>query len=239
MTASQRSQEQFASVDVSHPARRVTALRAEGAKRKHVSSRIPQLDGLRAIAMLSVFLYAGLGVPLLWMGVDLFFVLSGFLITGILLERKQTGTSYFRYFYSRRAKPILPPYCLLMVISSLLFGTAWLRHWYWFAFFLTNIPLAFHQLSHPSLGVLWSLAVEEQFYVIWPVVVLLTREALLSWVAWGLLLLAPILRVLATPHLATFAPIYNLTPFRMEFNSLQDGSTLCRGAHRNCLAKNT
>src|ERR1700758_1505905 len=81
------------------------------------SHRIVQLDGLRALAVLAQH---ALRAPL-WMGVDLFFVLSGFLITGILLERKARGQSYFSYFYARRARRILPPYVLLMIVSSLLF----------------------------------------------------------------------------------------------------------------------
>jgi len=61
------------------------------------SRRILQLDGLRAIAVLAVFAQHALKAPL-WMGVDLFFVLSGFLITGILLDRKERQQSYFGYF---------------------------------------------------------------------------------------------------------------------------------------------
>ena len=91
------------------------------------SRRILQLDGLRAIAVLAVFAQHALKAPL-WMGVDLFFVLSGFLITGILLDRKARGQSYFGYFYARRARRILPPYLLLMVVSSLLFGFGWAKH---------------------------------------------------------------------------------------------------------------
>ena len=94
------------------------------------SRRILQLDGLRAIAVLAVFAQHALKAPL-WMGVDLFFVLSGFLITGILLERKARQQSYFGYFYARRARRILPPYLLLMVVSSILFGIGWAQHWQW------------------------------------------------------------------------------------------------------------
>ncbi len=172
--------------------------------------------------MLSVFLFEALNAPLLWMGVDVFFVLSGFLITGILLERKSSGASYFGYFYSRRAKRILPPYWLLMIISSFLFGTAWMKQWYWYVFFLANIPVALNHAGHAGLGLLWSLAVEEQFYLIWPVLILLIPEALLLRVAGGLLVLAPVLRAVATPHLNSFLPIYHLTPFRMDL--------LCAGA---------
>ncbi|MGI8959020.1 MAG: acyltransferase family protein, partial [Bryobacteraceae bacterium] len=89
------------------------------------SKRILELDGLRAFAILSVFVYHVWAVPLFWMGVDIFFVLSGFLITGILLERK-LKPGYFRGFYTRRARRILAPYYLLLVLSSVLFGTVWL-----------------------------------------------------------------------------------------------------------------
>ncbi len=208
--------EQFASVAVSADKAMASTLDPEVAAVSHHSGRIPQLDGLRALAMFSVFLYAALDAPLLWMGVDVFFVLSGFLITGILLQRKKSGTSYFGYFYSRRARRILAPYWLLMIVSSLLFGAAWLKQWYWYVFFLTNIPVAFNHVSHSSLGVLWSLAVEEQFYLIWPVIILFIPEVLLSRVAWALLLLAPVLRAVATPFLGSYLPIYHLTPFRMD-----------------------
>lgn len=194
----------------------------QGNTTKLNSGRIPELDGLRAIAISSVFLYAAVNAPLLWMGVDIFFVLSGFLITGILLERKNTGKSYFRYFYSRRAKRILPPYWVLMIVSTLLFGTAWTHQWYWYVFFFTNIPVAFKSISDPSLGVLWSLAVEEQFYLIWPLIILLVPSAFLSRTVWCLLLLAPVLRLIFTPYITTFDPIYHLMPFRMDL--------LCAGA---------
>ena len=117
--------------------------------------RITQLDGLRAIAILSVFLFHTLSVPFLWMGVDIFFVLSGFLITGVLLDRKAAGGPYFSYFYSRRARRILVPCALLMLISTILFGTEWVHEWYWYALFASNIPQIFHPGSPTSLGILW------------------------------------------------------------------------------------
>ena len=180
--------------------------------------RIVQLDGLRAIAVLAVFAQHALRAPF-WMGVDLFFVLSGFLITGILLERKARGQSYFGYFYSRRARRILPPYILLMILSSLVFGLAWAKHWPWYVFFATNIGDALNQSGHDSLNVLWSLAVEEQFYIFWPFVVLLLPGRLLAIVAASLIVVVPVLRAVATPWFVTFWPIYYLTPFRMDLLS--------------------
>ncbi len=179
------------------------------------SHRIAQLDGLRAIAVLAVFAQHAVHAPL-WMGVDLFFVLSGFLITGILLDRKARHVPYFSYFYARRARRILPPYLLLLAVSSLLFGTAWVHDWPWYAFFATNIGDALGQSGHDSLNILWSLAVEEQFYVVWPFVVLLLPTRRLALAAAALVLAAPLLRAIATPWFATFWPIYYLTPFRMD-----------------------
>ncbi|WP_025599465.1 acyltransferase family protein [Burkholderia sp. WSM2230] len=194
------------------------------------SRRIVQLDGLRAIAVLAVFAQHALKAPL-WMGVDLFFVLSGFLITGILLERKARGQSYFGYFYARRARRILPPYLLLMVVSSILFGFGWAQHWQWYAFFATNIGDALNQSGHDSLNVLWSLAVEEQFYIVWPFVILLVPERVLAYVAAALILLVPVLRAVATPWFDSFWPIYYLTPFRMDL--LAAGALLAVAVRRD------
>lgn len=179
------------------------------------AARILELDGLRAFAILSVFIYHALAIPMSWMGVDIFFVLSGFLITGILLERK-LRPGYFSGFYGRRARRILAPYYLLLVLSSLLFGTAWIKQWYWYAFFASNIPNALGNVPHESLDVLWSLAVEEQFYLLWPVAILFLSETALIWTASILIVLAPVLRGLATSFVNTSAPIYHLMPFRMD-----------------------
>lgn len=185
------------------------------------NGRIAQLDGVRAIAVLAVFLNHALGVSL-WMGVDLFFVLSGFLITGILLERKNRNASYFGYFYARRARRILPPYLILLMLSSMLFGLDWLDQWWWYAFFATNIGQSLGESGNPGFGVLWSLAVEEQFYLVWPLVVLFVSERTLGIVAAAGIVVAPILRAVATPFFSEFWPIYFLTPFRMDL--------LCAGA---------
>jgi peptidoglycan/LPS O-acetylase OafA/YrhL len=194
------------------------------------AGRIVQLDGLRACAVLAVFCQHALNAPL-WIGVDLFFVLSGFLITGILLDRKSRGLPYFGHFYARRARRILPPYALLLGVSSLLFGTGWLAHWPWYAFFSTNLGLSLGSIGHDSLNVLWSLAVEEQFYLFWPVVVLACSPRALARVACALIVAAPLLRALATPWFASYWPIYYLTPFRMDL--LAAGALLALAQRRD------
>ena len=134
----------------------------------------PELDGLRGIAVLSV-MAAHYGVPWAqngWLGVDLFFVLSGFLITSILAtEWQRFGAIDFRAFYMRRALRLFPALWLMLgvvglfvpfeyIASTLLYVNNW-------AIGLEVLPLT------PWLGHVWSLAIEEQFYLIWPLVLVL------------------------------------------------------------------
>ena len=186
-----------------------------------MAKRIPQLDGLRACAILAVFLHHSLGIRMLWMGVDVFFVLSGFLITGILLDMRQPSfKTYISQFYDRRVRRILPPYILFLAIATALFGTFWARHWYLYLG-LTNYVFAFPDGYFAATDSLWSLGVEEQFYLVWPLVVFFFREQTLPWVLTGLLVAAPVLRGLATVmyrdstmdlHWIT----YMSTPMRMD-----------------------
>ncbi len=164
----------------------------ESVKHLNFHKRIPALDGLRGIAILAVFFrhYAGglektatsTGLHVLgmvfnfgWSGVDLFFVLSGFLITGILYDT-EGRPGYYKNFYVRRVLRIFPPYYLLAVIYLLLTPVV-AAHWKWgqlsFLVYL-GYPIA---LIWPGLGEvsplvhithLWSLCAEEQFYMIWP-----------------------------------------------------------------------
>jgi peptidoglycan/LPS O-acetylase OafA/YrhL len=179
--------------------------------------RILQLDGLRAVAVLIVFASHVLHTRSLWSGVDLFFVLSGFLITGILLQerREHRWKEYSSTFYSRRARRILPSYFMFLVLTSVLFGVGWLRHWYLLAF-LMNTKSLLHFAGNYSQGVLWSLAVEEQFYLLWPVAVYLLCEAAIAWLAFGLVVAAPALRWMATAIFPNHWDIYSGTPFRMD-----------------------
>jgi len=156
-----------------------------------LNRRVPALDGLRGLAILAVFAYhygnggnqssivavravsKVLGVG--WSGVDLFFVLSGFLITGILLDTSQ-DSEYYKKFYVRRVLRIFPIYYLAAGIVCGL-GVAYGVHWkagHLFFLIYCGYPAAVMwpalvQLS-PLIRIthLWSLSVEEQFYMVWP-----------------------------------------------------------------------
>src|SRR6266550_2788258 len=172
--------------------------------RATLSSRIASLDGLRGCAILLVLLFhftARAPYPtdhasirlqsvfdLGWSGVDLFFVLSGFLITGLLIDAKGSA-GYFKVFYARRALRILPlyygtlvvmfvlPYLLTSVMNPTYITPFRDQIWYWG--YLQN----YHYLTNAwsdIAGPFWTLAIEEQFYLVWPLVVLLlSRKHLL------------------------------------------------------------
>lgn len=187
------------------------------------SKRIIQLDGIRAVAILAVCTYHAFSVKLLWMGVDIFFVLSGFLITGVLLDAKHHPLGeFFSHFYQKRSRRILVPYLIFLFLASFVWGTEWLHHWYLYIF-LTNLlqPLS---VPYPhAFNSLWSLAVEEQFYFLWPFAVYFLSVRSLKRLCIFLVILAPILR--GSFHFSTQWPIYSLTPFRMDL--LAAGGLLC------------
>src|ERR1700678_410539 len=110
---------------------------------------------------------------------------------------------------------ILPPYLLFLGVTSILFGIGWMRHWYLFLF-LMNTGL-FRELDHRyPLSVLWSLAVEEQFYFVWPFVVFLLDEGALACLSGGLALAAPLMRWTATAYLRLGWAIAASAPFRLR-----------------------
>lgn len=193
------------------------SLTSSADERAGETKRLPQLDGLRGLAILMVFVSHAYESVLLWSGVDLFFVLSGFLITGILIEQRSRYllTGYLIRFYKRRARRILPPYILVLCVISLLFGIHWMRHWYLFLFLMNTSN--FFQIIRPlPLVVLWSLAVEEQFYLVWPFVVYWSRERVLAWLAASLVIAVPCLRYIATVAIPDHWQIYTSTIFRMD-----------------------
>ena len=178
-----------------------------------MQTKIPQLDAIRGIAIVVVVIHNlhGLNFPPLslvtkygWMGVDLFFVLSGFLITGILLDTNPSE-HYFRNFYARRGLRIWPLYyavlLFMFVIVPLLrpqdAGELFQRSTPWWSYlvFLQNFLVSAPSLAAGPLGVSWSLAVEELFYLVWPFFVRYLSTERLQIIAWVVLLGSPGLRL--------------------------------------------
>ena len=164
-------------------------------------AHLPALDGLRGLAVVAVLLFHGgwAGAAGGFLGVDVFFVLSGFLITSLLLsEQRSTGTIALRRFWSRRARRLVP--ALLVVVAAVaaaaplfdpsamvglrgdaLAALAHVANWR----FVAEGADYFVRTSAPSpLNHLWSVAIEEQFYVVWPLVVLVLarRRRAARWV---------------------------------------------------------
>ncbi len=171
-----------------------------------VRSHMPGLDGLRGVAILLVLLHnlcglEGKSVTMRlveatfnfgWVGVQLFFVLSGFLITGILVDSLDRP-GYFRGFVTRRTLRIFPLYYVLLlgcfVVAPLVLPARFVpsqkdQIWYWL--YLSNWMLLPTEGSSLALPHLWSLAVEEQFYLVWPAVVATARGAKLVALCLGL-----------------------------------------------------
>lgn len=145
--------------------------RGEDPRRFTRLGQVPALDGLRGIAILLVLAHhSGLLVGG-WLGVDLFFVLSGFLITSLLLTKWwEHGTFTLRAFYSRRARRLLP--ALALMLAAYVAVTGDLRGAGFGAAFLMNVVPSLGLNVPDELGHLWSLATEEQFYLLWPPILL-------------------------------------------------------------------
>lgn len=216
------------------------------------ADRILTLDGIRGIAIAMVMLSHFFGAYRLhfhfttdleslatfervvtkaalagWVGVDLFFVLSGFLITGILYDAKGPARQYFRAFYARRVLRIFPAYygflILLMVLLPLLGESAAQRSLggglAWYGSYLSNIRDAIDpglRADWLFVGHIWSLAVEEQFYLVWPAFVFLFSRKTLLWICGVGAVCALALRV--SFEIADLPPVleYTLTPARMD-----------------------
>jgi peptidoglycan/LPS O-acetylase OafA/YrhL len=142
----------------------------------------PALDGLRGLAIAAVVADHYFQLPGGWLGVDLFFVLSGFLITTLLLEeRDQTGGISFRRFYIRRARRLLPALAGLLVVVLLGAPAGYgLTRTLGFvavsAGYVANLATVVHHgtlMSSTPVAHLWSLSEEEQFYLVWPALLLI------------------------------------------------------------------
>ena len=167
---------------------------------------MPELDFWRGVAIASVLIYHAIywsqstqsnhvedlitrATVFGWLGVNLFFVLSGFLITGILLDAKGKP-GYFRTFYGRRVRRIVPAFllCLALLVLFRDISAGGLLQAVTFTANYNLIPAAH------SFAPLWSLSVEEQFYLVWPLLVLLTSRRALTCICVAICLLEPLLR---------------------------------------------
>ena len=212
-----------------------------GQTSKQLESRIPELDGIRAIAIwmvLLVHVITGFANPQGaldfipwsvqvaighgWLGVDLFFMLSGFLITGILLDTRERP-HYFRNFYARRFLRIMPLY-FTMVLVWALFYHQYGRYLLLSSVFGANLAPVFHVAVPHGPTVLWSLAVEEHFYFLWPLIVLLVDRKRLLWLCAAIFIGCPILRGICALKGVNPGTIIVLSCFR--FDGLATGAAI-------------
>ena len=207
---------------------------------KWLPAYIPELQGLRGLAVLAVIFYhctprlTGTWIEPAalwgWTGVNLFFVLSGFLITSILLESREKP-HYFRNFYMRRVLRIWPVYVLCLIVVYL--NAPWFigpgvwdaiktAPWWAYIFFIQNL---FHISLPPSLGPTWSLAIEEQYYFLWaPLVRLLRRPRLPLVTLVGAMAASP---VIGSMHFKWITETHTLT----HLDGIAMGSVLALGLH--------
>ena len=198
---------------------------------------IPGMDGLRALALIFVIachtnnyyppfpsgwldrcvaLFLGAG----WISVDLFFVLSGFLITGILYASRETANRFVN-FYSRRALRIFPLYYLYLVLMLV---WTFVRHdqhlsgldWASLFFYFYNFRIVAVGHFAANFGHLWSLTVEEHFYMLWPLLVFNLNRRVLMRICAGGALLSLLLRIAVTHSYMGMRGSYVLTPCRLD-----------------------
>jgi peptidoglycan/LPS O-acetylase OafA/YrhL len=212
-------------VDLDRPAPERAARPADGAGYR------PDIDGLRAVAVLSVLFYHLGFAPFAggYVGVDVFFVISGYLITRLITGQIDRQTFSLRTFYVRRIRRLLPallatstgslvagyflfsPERLKELASSLIYASFSLSNWY---FFRHSDYFAAESTTRPLLHT-WSLSVEEQFYLVWPAFLLLITAR--PWRRWAPLAVASagvISLILAVRFHAHTAALFYLTPFR-------------------------
>jgi peptidoglycan/LPS O-acetylase OafA/YrhL len=202
---------------------------------------VPELDGVRGLAFLLVFcahLWPGSpGHPWLnhavrygWIGVDLFFVLSGFLITSILWHDRR-APHYYQNFYARRVLRILPAFYLLFLVLWLMnsargglmapYGqhmslpSVLPYHALFYLLMLANVSAAIYGGLYAPLDVTWSLAVEEHFYLAWPLIVRHLSRRRLVQLCLVIVAFEPFLRYAAARAGLNDEQIYILTPFRL------------------------
>ena len=226
----------------------------------------PALDGLRAMAFLMVFGQHYLHLPWGWSGVDIFFVLSGFLITGVLYDSRERPHRV-RDFYIRRTLRIFPLYygvLLLLLLTYPILRWDWSWKWLLWPAYLGNFCHGLHPMSIPAplqklsdflpqsrsfssvqlyLGHFWSLCVEEQFYLFWPWVVFRVRDRKkLMSICLFFCVACPLMRAIGSHTIPQYildrGALYRWTPFRIDALLLGGWvSLVLRGAAADRLRK--
>ena len=205
-----------------------------------LTRRIPELDGLRGVAILLVLSFHFVNNQLVstsssvgkilarvtsfgWVGVDLFFVLSGFLIGSILL-RNRLSLRFFRTFYIRRFVRIVPNYYLLLLVFMLLrklpvvaenhfmSGGGEIPIWSYFAM-VHNIFMAnLNSLGNDAISVTWSIGIEEQFYILFPIILYFLNPRYIPHFLVLVIIMANLIRI----GFERWIPPYVLLPCRMD-----------------------
>jgi len=213
----------------------------------------PQLDAVRTFAVGAVMLQHFVGIwnlpwvmkTLPWghLGVSLFFVLSGFLITGILIRSRdavekaaQTAGFAARQFYARRFLRIFPLYYFIIGVGLVLAIPPVREIWTWLITYTMNILVSIKGDENFLYSNFWSLAVEEQFYIFWPWVVLFAPRKWLLPLTLLMIGCGPVWRMYAFTHGFNFVALYKLTPACLD--SLGIGALLAQ-AHHSRIAKET
>jgi peptidoglycan/LPS O-acetylase OafA/YrhL len=177
---------------------------------------IDSFDGIRGVAILLVLIMHAGWFDTGWVGADLFFVLSGFLITRIL-RKSRSEPFYWRRFYIKRATRILPPLLLGIAVAAVFWPHISPIAIAGYAVSLGNVVNITH-LSGWPLRHLWSPSVEEHYYFLWPFVVLWLPRRKLQRVLLAIVVIVPVRRFVFTYLLPGQDPntIYFLTPFRID-----------------------
>lgn len=183
--------------------------RVESAMTRDVRGYRVQLDGLRAFAVLCTVIHHWIPALTFWKswfpfgvaGVRLFFVLSGFLITGILLDQRraidagtQDASFSLRNFFLRRVVRLVPAFYLVLLVGSLLDLGALRETLHWHLPYLSNLGMILDGRWLPGITHLWSLAVEEQFYIVWAFLMLFLPRRLLVPCVLCAIVIAPVFR---------------------------------------------
>lgn len=201
--------------------------------------QIEQLNGIRGVGVFTVILdHAGFTGYFFWSFIDLFFVLSGFLITSILLSQNKNN-NYFQIFYTRRFLRLFPAFYISLALSIIALQHVSQTQVLSIATFTANIYMPFADRSQVpptfwALGPFWTLAMEEQFYLLWPLIVYRLQPKHLLWVCGLMIVSAPIFRGLAyqflyLPQITNFDGVHMFTWNRMDL--LAAGSAIAIVRH--------